>query len=61
MLTTFLVPAGAEEGVDYDVDDLTVVWKCTNEQDRELVETVQKVRGRVLGVEFRDLGLGCRV
>ena len=35
--TTWLVHPDAEEGVDYDVDSLTAVWRATNNQDRELV------------------------
>jgi len=35
--TTWLVHPDAQEGVDYDVDDLTAVWRATNNQDRELV------------------------
>jgi glycine betaine catabolism A len=31
--TTWLVHEDAEEGVDYDVDNLTHVWRETNEQD----------------------------
>ena len=29
------------EGVDYDLDALTTVWKATNEQDRTLAENNQ--------------------
>jgi Rieske 2Fe-2S family protein len=35
--TTWLVHPDAVEGVDYDVDSLTAVWRATNNQDRELV------------------------
>lgn len=43
MVTTkWLVHKDAEEGVDYDLDKLTKVWKATNEQDRELAENNQK-------------------
>jgi Rieske 2Fe-2S family protein len=35
--TTWLVHPEAVEGVDYDVDSLTAVWRVTNNQDRELV------------------------
>jgi Rieske 2Fe-2S family protein len=35
--TTWLVHKDAEEGVDYDVDSLTTVWKLTNEQDTTFV------------------------
>jgi Rieske 2Fe-2S family protein len=41
LTTTWLVPADAEPGVDYDVDDLTHVWTITNAQDTELVERTQ--------------------
>lgn len=34
--TTWLVHEDAVEGVDYDVDRLTEVWKATNEQDGRL-------------------------
>ena len=40
--TTWLVHADAVEGVDYDVDSLTAVWRATNDQDRELVAGTQK-------------------
>jgi glycine betaine catabolism A len=36
--TKWLVPATAEEGKDYDLDNLTKVWLATNDQDRQLVE-----------------------
>ncbi|WP_417553589.1 aromatic ring-hydroxylating oxygenase subunit alpha [Marinomonas fungiae] len=36
--TKWLVPKDAQEGVDYDIDNLTKVWLATNDQDRELVE-----------------------
>ena len=39
--TTWLVAEDAVEGVDYDVDALTYVWKQTNLQDRQLVELAQ--------------------
>ena len=35
--TTWLVHSDAVEGVDYDVDSLTAVWRATNNEDRELV------------------------
>jgi len=35
--TTWLVHPDAVEGVDYDVDSLTAVWRATNNEDRELV------------------------
>jgi glycine betaine catabolism A len=40
--TTWLVHADAVEGVDYDVESLTQVWRATNDQDRALVETAQR-------------------
>jgi Rieske 2Fe-2S family protein len=39
--TTWLVHADAVEGVDYDLDLLTGVWKATNDQDRALVAKAQ--------------------
>jgi glycine betaine catabolism A len=39
--TTWCVHKDAVEGVDYDVENLTAVWKATNEQDGKLVEDVQ--------------------
>ena len=36
--TKWLVHKDAQEGVDYDLDNLTKVWLATNEQDRQLVE-----------------------
>ena len=36
--TTWLVHEDAVEGVDYDVERLTKVWKTTNDQDRALAE-----------------------
>ena len=42
LTTTWLVPADAEHGVDYDVDELTRVWTITNAQDTELVERTQR-------------------
>ncbi|WSQ14000.1 aromatic ring-hydroxylating dioxygenase subunit alpha [Streptomyces sp. NBC_01231] len=39
--TTWLVHPDAVEGVDYDIDALTAVWKATNDQDRALVEATQ--------------------
>ncbi|WP_051481827.1 SRPBCC family protein [Paraburkholderia nodosa] len=35
--TTWLVHEDAVEGVDYDVETLTQVWRATNEQDATLV------------------------
>jgi Rieske 2Fe-2S family protein len=40
--TTWLVHAEAVEGVDYDLDSLTEVWKATNDQDRALVAHAQQ-------------------
>lgn len=45
LTTTWLVPEGAEPGVDYDLDNLCSVWNATNAQDTVLVERTQ------LGVE----------
>jgi Rieske 2Fe-2S family protein len=39
--TTWLVHPDAVEGVDYDVDSLTAVWRATNNQDRTLVTGTQ--------------------
>jgi Rieske 2Fe-2S family protein len=39
--TTWLVHRDAVEGVDYDVDTLTRVWRATNDQDRALVNRTQ--------------------
>ncbi len=36
--TKWLVHKDAQEGVDYDLDNLTKVWLATNDQDRRLVE-----------------------
>jgi Rieske 2Fe-2S family protein len=36
------VHADAVEGVDYDVESLTAVWRATNDQDRALVEKTQR-------------------
>ena len=41
LVTRWLVPADAVEGVDYDLENLTSVWKATNAQDQRLVETNQ--------------------
>jgi stachydrine N-demethylase len=41
IVTTWLVPIEAREGVDYDLQTLTEVWEATNQQDLELVEAVQ--------------------
>ena len=42
VVTTWLVPADAVEGVDYDLATLTEVWDATNRQDVELVERTQQ-------------------
>ncbi len=42
LVTTWLVPGDAVEGVDYDVDALTSVWRATNAQDVVLVERAQR-------------------
>lgn len=39
--TKWLVHKDAKEGIDYNVDDLTAVWRATNDQDRALVEFSQ--------------------
>jgi Phenylpropionate dioxygenase and related ring-hydroxylating dioxygenases, large terminal subunit len=38
IVTRWLVPHDAVEGVDYDFDHLTHVWEMTNAQDTRLVE-----------------------
>lgn len=40
--TTWLVNKNAVEGVDYDLERLTEVWKATNQQDADLVEIAQQ-------------------
>ncbi|PFH20422.1 Rieske 2Fe-2S family protein [Burkholderia sp. JKS000303] len=40
--TWWLVNEDAVEGEDYDLDDLTAVWKATNAQDQRLVEANQQ-------------------
>ena len=40
--TKWLVHKDAQEGIDYDVDNLTAVWRATNDQDRALVEMSQR-------------------
>ena len=42
LVTKWIVPKDAVEGVDYDLKTLTEVWLATNDQDRKLVESVQK-------------------
>lgn len=42
LTTTWLVPADAVEGVDYDIANLTSVWLATNAQDKALVERTQR-------------------
>jgi Rieske 2Fe-2S family protein len=42
VLTTWLVSNDATENIDYDIKELTEVWIATNEQDKMLVEKVQK-------------------
>jgi len=39
---TWLVPAEAVEGRDYDAAELTAVWEATNRQDAGLVERTQR-------------------
>ncbi|WP_181702772.1 aromatic ring-hydroxylating oxygenase subunit alpha [Chthonobacter albigriseus] len=38
LVTKWLVHKDAVEGVDYDVEHLTAVWKATNQEDKELSE-----------------------
>ena len=38
LTTTWLVHRDAVEGVDYELDRLTEVWRATNDQDRQIVE-----------------------
>jgi glycine betaine catabolism A len=40
--TKWLVHKDAQEGVDYEVGNLTAVWQATNDQDRALVEYSQR-------------------
>jgi glycine betaine catabolism A len=40
--TKWLVHKEAQEGVDYQLDELTHVWKATNDQDRRIVEENQR-------------------
>ena len=40
--TTWMVHKDAVEGVDYNVDNLTLVWKATNQQDCDFVEYTQR-------------------
>lgn len=42
LTTTWLVHKDAQEGIDYDLERLTEVWNATNDEDREIVETLQK-------------------
>ena len=42
VVSKWLVPKEAREGVDFTVDDLTEVWARTNLQDRELAENNQR-------------------
>lgn len=42
LTTTWLVHRDAVEGVDYDTERLTEVWRITNEQDRRLIENNQQ-------------------
>ncbi len=42
LTTTWLVAGDAEEGTDYDRDDVTAVWQATNAQDTALVEGTQR-------------------
>jgi Rieske 2Fe-2S family protein len=40
--TKWLVHRDAEEGVDYDLEHLTAVWRATNAQDAALVARAQQ-------------------
>ncbi len=40
--TTWLVPNDALAGIDYEVDNLSAVWRATNLQDTTLVERAQR-------------------
>ena len=40
--TTWLVHEDAREGIDYNVNDLTYVWRATNDQDAAFVALAQK-------------------
>jgi Rieske 2Fe-2S family protein len=40
--TKWLVHKDAVEGVDYQIDELTLVWAATNDQDRRIVEENQR-------------------
>jgi phenylpropionate dioxygenase-like ring-hydroxylating dioxygenase large terminal subunit len=40
--TCWLVPGAAVEGIDYDLERLTAVWRATNAQDTALVERAQR-------------------
>ena len=42
LTTKWLVHRDAVEGVDYEVDELTRVWRATNEQDRRVVQDNQR-------------------
>ena len=45
--TRWFVSGSAVEGVDYDVDDLTAVWRATNRQDISLCESAARgIRSR---------------
>ncbi|MFI7067982.1 aromatic ring-hydroxylating dioxygenase subunit alpha [Kribbella sp. NPDC050124] len=39
--TTWLVHSDAVEGLDYDVESLTTVWRATNNEDRSLIAKAQ--------------------
>lgn len=42
LTTRWLVPKDAVEGVDYQLDELTRVWRATNDQDRRVVQDNQR-------------------
>jgi Rieske 2Fe-2S family protein len=41
LVTTWLVHEDAVEGLDYEVDRLTEIWRATNDEDQRLAETNQ--------------------
>lgn len=41
LTTKWMVPKDAVEGIDYDLDNLTKVWRETNDEDRSFVERNQ--------------------
>ncbi|SEC25771.1 aromatic ring-hydroxylating dioxygenase subunit alpha [Rhodobacter sp. 24-YEA-8] len=58
----WLVKEGAEEGVDYDLDRLTWLWKVTTEEDKKIIEhTARGVKshyfepGPIAPMEYNEL------